>query len=530
MLVGEAKERFKANLVDETELKIHFENLKVNKAPGDGYNVRVIKNAFDAFKTPLLHICNLSLKNGVFPNKMKIAQVLPLFKAGKRCDVGNYRPISLLPLFSKILERIMHSRLYQYFESNNLLYCKQFGFRKNCGVDYGLMEAVDSISHSMSNRKMTLGVFIDLSKAFDTVDHKILLKKLKKYGVTGEELMWFESYLSNRKQFVKIENKESDLLKISCGVPQGSILGPLLFLIYVNDMYLFVPKLSVIMFADDTNLFVSGKDHKSLFNIMNNQLQLIEDWFAANKLSLNLQKTKYTLFSSSTLEDNLPLKLPTLFFGANKISRSRYTKLLGVLIDENLNWNKQIKAIELKISSQIGIINRGRKFLNNKAMKMLYYAFVNPYLTYGNIVWGSVGKTKLKKLANLQKRAVRLLAHAHRRSHARPLMISFGILNIFEINLLTHFKLMYKVYKNAVPIFFQGHFVKNSHRYPTRFSADTYKLDDYNTNIFNKFSFPFRSPSIWNYFVTVYPEITLKLNPVRFVKQILLSDKQIELW
>ena len=530
LLVNEVSKRFKVNLVDEAELNLHFSNLNVNKAPGDGYNVRVIKNAFDAFKTPLLHICNLSLKNGEFPEKMKLAKVLPLFKSGNKCDVGNYRPISLLPLFSKILERIMHSRLYHYFESNKLFYHKQFGFRKKFSVDYGLMEAVDSISQSMSKKELTLGVFIDLSKAFDTVDHKILLSKLKKYGIVGEELLWFDSYLKNRKQFVKVDESESNILDISCGVPQGSILGPLLFLIYVNDMHLSVPKLNVVMFADDTNLFISGKDHKNLFNIMNNQLELIDDWFAANKLSLNVQKTKYTLFCSSLVEDNLPLKLPTLLFGTKEISRSRYTKFLGVLIDENLNWKKQIKAIESKISSQIGIINRGRKVLNNKAMKMLYFAFVNPYLTYGNIVWGSVGKTKLNKLANLQKRAVRLITQAPRRSHSRPLMISLNILNIFEINLINHFKLMYKVFKKSIPTFLQEKFIKNNHRYPTRFSADTYKLDDYNINIYNKFNYSFRSPYIWNYFVTVHPDILIKSNPVVLVKKILLKEKQIELW
>ena len=522
---------FKITPIEEVELKCAFEKLKVNKAPGfDDYNSRIMKNVYDAIKIPLLHIVNLSLKNGIFPDKMKIAKILPLFKSGERSTLGNYRPISLLPLFSKILERIMHTRLYKYFESNKLFYGKQFGFRRNCSLDYGLMEVVNNISQSMATKNLTLGVFIDLSKAFDTVDHEILIKKLQVYGVNGTELSWFKCYLTNRHQFVKIDNIDSNFQEVKCGVPQGSILGPLLFLIYVNDMYLAVPKLNTVMFADDTNLFICGSDHKTLFKIMNEQLSLIDDWFAVNKLSLNIDKTKYTLFCSRSLEEILPLKLPKLLIGKREVNRTRYTKFLGVLIDENLSWDKQIKAVTSKISSQIGIISKGRKFLNNHAMKMLYFAFINPYLTYGNIVWGSVHKSKLEKLHTLQKRAVRIISHAPRGSHSRPLMIDNKILNIFEINFYNFFKMMHKVYKNEVPDCIQDKFIKNTHKYPTRYSETTYKCDISSVNIHNKFSFPYRGPYIWNYLVTIDPSIPEKINSKNLVKKILLSkDVQIKL-
>ena len=522
---------FKIKAIDDTELKCAFEKLKINKAPGfDDYNARIMKNIYEKIKLPLCHIVNLSFKNGVFPDKMKIAKVMPLFKSGEKSNVENYRPISLLPLFSKILERIMHSRLYKHFESNNFLYGKQFGFRKNCSVDYGLMEVVNDISQSMAEKKLTLGVFIDLSKAFDTVDHEILLKKLKSYGVVGVELSWFKSYLTNRQQFVKIDNIESTFLEVKCGVPQGSILGPLLFLIYVNDMYLSVPKLNAVMFADDTNLFISGADYKTLFKIMNEQLSLIETWFAANKLSLNTDKTKYTLFCSKSMEDILPLKLPKICIGNKEVNRTRYTKFLGVLIDENLTWDNQLNAVSSKISSQIGIISKSRKFLNNHAMKMLYFAFINPYLTYGNVVWGSVQKSKLNKIHTLQKRAVRIISHAPRGSHSRPLMIENKILNIYEINLFNFFKFMHKVYKNEVPNCIQNKFTKNVHKYPTRFSESTYNCNRFTVNIHNKFSFPYRGPYIWNYLVMIDPSIPETYNSKCLVKNMLLSDRQINIW
>ena len=513
------------------ELKSAFEKLKTNKAPGyDDYNTQIMKNIYATIEVPLLHIVNLSFKNGVFPDKMKIAKVLPLFKSGEKFVVGNYRPISLLPLFSKILERIMHSRLYKYFESNKFLYGKQFGFRKNNSVDYGLMEVVNDISQSMSKKQLTLGVFIDLSKAFDTVNHEILLQKLKKYGVVGVELAWLKCYLTNRHQFVKIDNEESSFLKVKCGVPQGSILGPLLFLIYVNDMHFSVPKLNVVMFADDTNLFVSGSDYKTIFKIMNEQLSLIETWFSANKLSLNTEKTKYTMFCSKNMEEILPLKLPKLSIGDKEVNRTRYTKFLGILIDENLTWDNQLNAVASKVSSQIGIISKGRKFLNNHAMKMLYFSFINPYLTYGNIVWGSVQKSKLNKIHTLQKRAVRIVSHAPRGSHSRPLMIENKILNIYEINLFNFYKLMHKVYNNEVPDCIQEKFTKNVHKYQTRYSEATFNCDRIAVTFHNKFSFPYRGPYIWNYLVMTDPSIPGMYNSKNLVKKLLLSDSQIKIW
>ena len=200
----------------------------------------------------------------------------------------------------------------------------------------------------LTKKKYTLGVFIDLSKAFDTVDHDILIKKLNLYGVKGVLLKWFKSYLSNRKQYIEVESQKTDYLTIKCGVPQGSILGPLLFLIYVNDLSSSSRILEPIMFADDTNLFFSHKDIKELFRTVNFELEKICTWFKANKLSLNEGKTKYTLFHKPTDKDNIPLKLPKLKMNEKEIQRTDCIRFLGVLFDENLTWNNHIHLIENK--------------------------------------------------------------------------------------------------------------------------------------------------------------------------------------
>jgi len=239
-----------------------------------------------------IYIFNLSFTTGIVPDLIKIAKVVPVYKKGERNVPGNYRPISLLSIFDKIVDKLMYKRLLMFLEMNDILYEYQFGFRKNYSTSQAVMEVLDNIYQSCDNSETTIGIYLDLQKAFDTVNHSILLQKLEIYGVRGIIQKWFKSYLSNRKQYTVLSNHESELESISCAVPQGSVLSPLLFLIYINDIQYAISSnyTKVKLFADDTNLFLRNRDPAQLFHLANTCMAQLHEWFTVNRLSLILTR------------------------------------------------------------------------------------------------------------------------------------------------------------------------------------------------------------------------------------------------
>lgn len=488
----------KNNSLTPDELDKAFNTLQSNKSPGiDEISVNVVKEIYETIKPVLLHIFNLSITKGIFPSQLKTAKVTPIFKAGDPSDPGNYRPISVLPCFSKILERIMYNRLYEYLVQNNILYKKQFGFQKKHSTEHALMELISEITNSFENNECTIGVFIDLSKAFDTVDHDILISKLENYGVTGTNLSWFKHYLTDRKQCVTYDEFLTETKRITCGVPQGSILGPLLFLIYINDLHKTSRLLDFILFADDTNLFYSHKDIKTLFQIVNNELELISDWFIANKLSLNVKKTKYIFFCKNSKLDNLPLKLPALKVNNVDVKRVADTNFLGIIINETLNWNTHIKIIENKISKNIGVLYKAKQYLNINSLKKIYFAFINSYLNYCNIVWASTYKSKLKKIYNKQKHACRIIFGENKYTSISHRLKEICALNIYQLNIYQTLTFMHRVKNSNCPSLFLNQFKNVNHKYHTRYSENAFKIPKANLNA-KRFAIRYRGPKLWN--------------------------------
>ena len=282
---------------------------------------------------------------GIYPDKLKTAKFIPVFKnKGDNLELSKYRPISLLSNLNKIFEKLVYSRLYSFLNLHNCIYELQFGFRAkhSCNHAFSLTE---QIREALDDNKFVCGIFVNFQKAFDTVDHKILLKKLDYYGIKGIANKWFESYLQNRQQFVCINGFKNTIMKY--GVPQGSVLGPLLFLIYINDLHKALSYSKTRHFADDTSLIIVGDTLKKIQNQINIDLKLLCKWLKANKISLNASKTELLIFRDPRKKINFDLRIKV---DGKKLIPCRYMKYLGIVIDDHLNWNAHLAVQSPKLS------------------------------------------------------------------------------------------------------------------------------------------------------------------------------------
>ena len=332
------------NYIPTSEIISTFKSLKKKSSSGpDIFNNNVVLMAVELLADPLCYIYNLSINAGIFPDKLKIAKVIPIFKKGDKSEISNYRPISLLSVFSKVFEKIVVKRIISFLSKYAIISDNQFGFRPNHSTTTALLSTIiDEIYNSIDDNNFVLGIFFDISKAFDCVNHKILLAKLFHYGIRGQLNKWFESYLHNRSQYTSVNGASSSLDSISCGVPQGSVLGPLLFIIFINDIALLKPIKSLIkMFADDTNLFITGNNLVNIEQKANVAVNLISQWMLANKLALNIDKTYFMLFQPKS-KNNLVI---TLNINLNGIilKQVHSAKFLGVIIDDRLEWKDHIQ-------------------------------------------------------------------------------------------------------------------------------------------------------------------------------------------
>ena len=453
--------------VDTTEVSKILKEMKESSPGWDEIQAKIVKKTFISFIAPLTHICNLSILKGCFPSELKLAKVVPIFKADCRSTYTNYRPVSVLSCFSKLLETLMYDRLISFIIQHELLYKYQFGFRKAHSTILAILTLTDMVSKALENGNHVIGVFLDFSKAFDTVDHDILFHKLDHLGIRGTALDWLRDYLTSRHQFVMYDKISSDKKVVTCGVPQGSVLGPLLFLLYVNDIANISDTLFSILFADDTNALAIGKDLNVLIETVNKELQKVVTWLAANKLSLNIKKTHFMIFrtkNKNTKHSN-PIKI-----GNEIINEVEHTKFLGVIIDNRLKWNFHVNLIKRKISKGFGVICKAKRLMKKETLVTLYYSFVYPYLQYGIIAWGSTYDNVINPIFRLQKKIVRVISSSRWHAPSDPIFKSLKLLPLYKIYILNVMMFMYKIHFEMFPNIFGDMFVQNSeiHGYDTR--------------------------------------------------------------
>ena len=485
-------------IVEMDIIKI-IDKFNQNKSAGnDNIGNFIIKKVAKEIVKPLTSIFNLSISTGIVPEKLKIAKVIPIYKKQDAEVFSNYRPVSLLPCFSKILERLVFDKCVNYIDTHEILNDKQFGFRSNHSTYMAILQLVDKINTAVEKNKTTIGIFLDLSKAFDTIDHKILLHKLEHYGFRGVVLEWFRNYLSNRKQYVSYNTCDSQLKDIVCGVPQGSILGPLFFILYVNDITSTSNILDFILFADDTTILYSHENIESQINIVNAELKEVSNWFRANKLSVNASKTNYMLLGTPHMTSVKVQQDLSIVLDNTLLDRVKHTKFLGVLIDENLTWKCHIDCVSKTLSRNIGIMNKLKHFIPDRILHTLYCTFILPYLNYGILIWGNTCKLYLDKLTKLQKWAIRTISNSHYRSHTRPLFAKYNILNIEDMYSLELGVFMYKNSIHELPNSFNEYFTKRSdiHDYQTRQNNDLQLTK--NKKVFSDHSVRTSGPILWN--------------------------------
>ena len=460
--LGDPKnKRFEFQAISIEAVMQAIDSLKPKTSYGcDRMTNKLVKFLKFELAPPLTSIINQSMSYGLFPDSLKIAKVTPLYKKDENYLMNNYRPISILPSVSKVFERVMHNQIYQYFTSNSLFYKSQYGFRKGHSTEFAALELIDRITIEMDKNKLPINIYMDLSKAFDTLDHHILLHKLRYYGFNIKSMELMESYLTNRTQYVEYNGVTSTLSNVYCGVPQGSILGPLLFIIYMNDLPSIAKNFEMILYADDTTLSASLsnlENEKDNVKKLNVELESVSKWLKLNKLSLNLAKTKAMLFHTPQRQ----VLYPELKIDGLNIEFVTKFNFLGLIVNENLKWNCHVEAISKKISRAIGVMARLKNFIPKSAMLHIYNALILSHLSYGLIVWNHESEI----LIGLQKKAIKIACNAKYNSHTSVLFKNENILKFKDLCALDDFKFCYKFAHDLLPNYFEKLSAVNEHRH-----------------------------------------------------------------
>lgn len=426
MNVPPCAKEFSFTLIEPLTVKKTFKLLNLKKTEDLwGMSVKIVSSVIDMLCPHLANIFNKCVVEGVFPDLMKYSRIVPLFKSGDAQDPTNFRPVSVLPVLSKIFEKIILGQLLLHFNLNEILHSQQFGFTRGRSTTDAGVALVKHICSAWEGRKDAIGVFCDLSKAFDCVDHETLLLKLKHYGVKGNSLELMRSYLEGRVQKADINRTKSSGSRVKMGVPQGSILGPFLFLVYINDLPFMVQNMSeIVLFADDTSLIFKVKRQENNLDDANTALSHVLDWFTANNLLLNSKKTKcikFTLPNVRQVENSIIL-------GTDRLELVDETVFLGITIDAKLQWGPHIEKLAHRLSSAAYAVKRIRELTDIATARLVYFSYFHSIMSYGILLWGR--GADIETIFILQKRAIRFIYSLRRRDSLRELFKEINILTV----------------------------------------------------------------------------------------------------
>jgi hypothetical protein len=490
---------FSLSVVTKGTVIKYLNKLGANKATGlDGIPARFIKDSVHNISEPLTHIINLSIITGIVPDDLKSARVVPLYKKNNKTEAGNYRPVSILSVVSKVLERIIYDQVESYLTENKLLYTHQSGFRRKYSTDTCLLHLTDFIKFEMDKGNYVGMVLLDLQKAFDTVDHDVLLMKLEAMGFSSDVTHWFRSYLSSRTQMVNVSGILSSSANITCGVPQGSILGPLLFLIYVNDMEAVVRN-KLLLYADDSGILVSGKDIQYITSQLTDDLTSISKWLTDNKLSLHLGKTESILFASKPKLRSCD-KLD-IVCNETSISSTKSVKYLGVNLDQSLSGESTANQVIKKANAKLKFLYRKSSFLNRYTKQLLVSSLIQCHFDYACASWYLGLSQALKnRLQATQNKMLRFILDLSPRTHIG--MAHFEEVGWLPVHLRVNSLILghvHKIHSNSAPSYLNEYFIlaNEVHSYSTRFrDSNSYFIP--RVKGFGKKSFAYNGCQVWN--------------------------------
>ena len=476
------------------EIKAHIQQLNTSKSvrPNDP-PIKFIKMAAEVISPTLAKIFNQCIEQQTFPNSLKTACVIPIHKRGNKTSCNNFRPISLISPFSKLFEKCLLTQLSSFFQSNSLISPNQFGFKENTSTEIAVSKIYDEYVQNIEDKKITCSVYLDISKAFDTVNHQILLKKLDRYGVRGLPLGILKSYLSNRYQYTSISGSFSSCLPIFSGVPQGSVLGPFLFSVFINDLPL-ITNMKSTLFADDACLSYSHNCILQIERFVNKELHKVNLWLLSNKLKLNIDKTNYMLVHR---QNTIQTHNISIAINNTRIKEKDQVKYLGVIIDNHLSWKPQVKNIKSKISKCTWALTKLRPYTYIHTLKLIYYTLAYSHLQYCIGSWGGACGA-LDSLLVKQKLLARTILKKPYCSPSAPLFSSLQLLKMHQIYEYKVGVLMHKHSTGALQLPQHLLLVSNLHHHNTRSSSNkNYVLPVARINL-KQTSLTYRGPEYWN--------------------------------